>query len=135
MFSKSIIWSTVVTFLFFYFVPAVFYASTTSCFEKYVLIDIMRTDIMSGILAVGVLLLSFAFVHIFQKWSGGVFSNKNGFIFGLWIALLEIISIGFIRYSTSDAYEAPFYALDGIYWIAMYTIGGVLVAFVSRKTS
>ncbi len=95
----------------------------------------MRTDIMPGILAVGVLLLSFAFVHIFQKWSGGVFSNKNGFIFGLWIALLEIISIGFIRYSTSDAFEALFYALDGIYWLAMYTIGGVLVAFVSRKTS
>ena len=68
MFSKSIIWSTVVTFLFFYFVPAVFYAATTSCFEEYVLIDIMRTDIMPGILAVGVLLLSFAFVHIFQKW-------------------------------------------------------------------
>lgn len=135
MFSKSIIWSTVVTFLFFYFVPAVFYAATTSCFEEYVLIDIMRTDIMPGILAVGVLLLSFAFVHIFQKWSGGVFSNKNGFIFGLWIALLEIISIGFIRYSTSDAFEAPFYVLDGIYWLAMYTIGGVLVAFVSRKTS
>ncbi len=69
MFSKSIIWSTVVTFLFFYFVPAVFYAATTSCFEEYVLIDIMRTDIMPGILAVGVLLLSFAFVY-FPKMVG-----------------------------------------------------------------
>lgn len=135
MFSKSIIWSTIVAFLFFYFIPAGFYAVTTDCFEEYVLIDIMRTEIMPGILAVGVLLLAYAFVRIFQKWAGGDFSNKNGFVFGLWIALLETISIGFIRYSTTDAFEAPFYALDSIYWLAMYVIGGVLVAIVSRKTS
>tara|TARA_B100000989_G_scaffold297437_1_gene283217 strand:- start:4164 stop:4325 length:162 start_codon:yes stop_codon:yes gene_type:complete len=53
----------------------------------------------------------------------------------LWIALLEIISIGFISYSTSNTFEAPFYALDGIYWLAIYTIGGFLVAFISRKTN
>ncbi|MBL19848.1 MAG: hypothetical protein CMC82_08540 [Flavobacteriaceae bacterium] len=53
----------------------------------------------------------------------------------MWIALLEIISIGFISYSTSNTFEAPFYALDGIYWLAIYTIGGFLVAFISRKTN
>ena len=66
MFSKSTFWSTVVSFLFFYFITAAFFFATTGCFEEFVLIDIMRTDIMPSILAVVVLLLSFAFLHIFR---------------------------------------------------------------------
>ncbi|MGB0274146.1 MAG: hypothetical protein ACPF9U_02790 [Flavobacteriaceae bacterium] len=135
MFSKSILWSTLVAFLFFYFVPWGFYTLADACLQEYVLIPTMRENIMPGVLAIGVLLMSFAFVHIFQKWSGGIFSNQKGFIFGLWVALLEVVSIGFIRYATQDAFEAPFYILDSIFWTAMYAIGGVLVAMVSRKTS
>lgn len=137
MFSKSILWSTLVVFLFFFVTPYFFYWATESCFQEYVRTDISRPDaeLNIGLLAIGVLLLSFAFVHIFQKWSGGIFSNQKGFIFGLWVALLEVVSIGFIRYATQDAFEAPYYVLDGIFWTAMYAIGGVLVAMVSRKTS
>ena len=137
MFSKSIIWPTLTAFIFFFIIPYLFYWATALCFQEYVQTDISRPDneIHLGLLALGVLLLSFAFVRIFQKWSGGIFSNHNGFIFGLWIALIEVISIGFIRYATQDAFEAPFYILDSIYWTAMYAVGGVLVAIVCRKTS
>ena len=89
MFSKSIVWSTLVVFLFFYFAPWGFYGVTAECFEEHTITNTMRENIFPGILALGVLLLSYAFVHIFHKWSGGVFSNKNGFIFGIWVALLE----------------------------------------------
>ena len=135
MFSKSIVWSILVVFLFFYFAPWGFYGVTAECFEEHTITNTMRENIFPGILALGVLLLSYAFVHIFHKWSGGVFSNKNGFIFGIWVTLLETVSISFIRYSTSDAYEAAFYILDATYWVAMYAIAGVLVALISRKTS
>jgi hypothetical protein len=43
--------------------------------------------------------------------------------------------MSFISYATTDFAEAEYYALDSVYWLAMYTIGSVLVAFVSRKTS
>lgn len=136
MFSKSIIWPTLVAFLFFFFVPYGFYGVTEECFNEHVLINIARgANIMLGALAVGVLIMSYAFVHIFQKWSGGIFSNTNGFIFGLWVSLLEVVAIGIIRFATTNANEAEFYVLDGIYWIGMYTVGGVLVALISRKTS
>ena len=78
MFSKSTIWLTIVSFLFFYFIPADFYAVTTSCFEEFVLIDIMWTDIIPSILAVGVLLLSFAFLHIFRYAQVESFAIKKG---------------------------------------------------------
>jgi len=137
MLSKSILWSTLVAFLFFFITPYFFYWATESCFQEYVRIDISRpdTELNIGLLAIGVLFLSFAFTNIFQKWSGGIYYNKRGFYFGLWVALLEVISIGFIRYATQDAFEVPYYILDSIYWTAMYAIGGVLVAMVSRKTS
>ena len=90
---------------------------------------------MFGTLAVGVLIFSYACVHIFQKWSNGIYSNKKGFAFGIWATLLTMVSMSFIRYATTDFAEAEYYALDSVYWLAMYTLGGVLVAFVSRKTS
>ena len=137
MFSKSIIWPTAVVFLFFYIVPFLFFYATEACFEEYVLIDVNRPDseFKIGLLTFGVLLMSYAFVHVFQKWSGGVFTNKNGFVFGLWVSLLLVISISLIRYATQAAFEAPFYILDGIFWISMYTIGGVVTAILSRKAS
>ena len=137
MFSKSIIWSTVVAFLFFYFIPPLFYMGAEECLKEYTnpAKDISRDSYLFGILGVGVLLFSYAFVHIFQKWSHGIYSNKKGFTFGIWAALFTIISMSFINYATTDFAEAEYYALDSVYWLAMYTIGGVLVAFVSRKTS
>jgi len=135
MFSKSLRWSTLVVFLFFYFVPWGFYALTDACLQEYVLIPTMRENIMPGVLAIGVLLMSYAFVHIFQKWSGGEYYNKRGFYFGLWFAFFEAVAIGTIRYAATEVVAAPYYVLDGIFWTAMYAVGGVLVAMVSRKTS
>jgi hypothetical protein len=43
--------------------------------------------------------------------------------------------MSFIRYATTDFAKAEYYVLDSVYWLAMYTIGGVLVAFVCRKIS
>lgn len=70
MFSKSIIWPTAVVFLFFYIVPFLFFYATEACFEEYVLIDVNRPDseFKIGLLTFGVLLMSYAFVHVFQKW-------------------------------------------------------------------
>ena len=137
MLSKSILWSTVVAFLFFFFVPYVFYMATEACFQEYVLNDISRLDaeIKIGHLALGVLFLSFAFVHLFHKWCVGVLSNRNGFVFGIWIAFFGNIAMGFIRYATTEAVSAPFYILDAIFWVGMYAVGGALVTLTSRKTS
>ena len=137
MFSKSIIWSSIVAFLFFFFMPYLFYMASEACFQEYVRIDVSRsnTDFKLGYLALGVLLMSFAFVSLFHKWSGSVFSNHKGFVFGLWIALFANVAMGFIRYASTAAVSAPFYILDGIFWIGMYAVGGVLTAMVSRKVS
>jgi hypothetical protein len=137
MFSKSILWSTVVAFLFFFFTPYLFYMASEACFQEYVRIDVSRsnTDFKLGHLALGVLLMSYAFVRLFQKWCGGIFSNHKGFVFGLWIALFASVAMGFIYYATQAAFKAPYYILDGIFWIGMYAVGGVLTAMVSRKTS
>ena len=35
-----------------------------------------------------------------------------------------------IRYATTEMVAAPYYVLDGIFWTAMYAVGGVLVAMV-----
>jgi hypothetical protein len=43
--------------------------------------------------------------------------------------------MSFIRYATTDFAKAEYYALGNVYWLAIYTIGGVLVAFVCRKKS
>lgn len=135
MFSKSIIWSTIVVSLFFYFVPPLFYTVSDECLSEYVINPIARDSYYFGILGIGVLLFSYTFVRVFQKWSNGIYSNKKGFAFGIWATLFTIASMSFISYATTDFAEAEYYALDSVYWLAMYTIGGVLVAFVSRKTS
>lgn len=135
MFSKSIVWSTLAVFVFFYIAPWGFYAIADKCLQQHVLIPTMRQDIMPGVLAIGVLLMSFAFVHIFQKWSGGVYYNKRGFYFGLWFAVFEVLAIGIIRYATTEVVAAQYYILDGVFWTAMYALGGVLTATVLRKTS
>jgi hypothetical protein len=137
MFSKSIIWSTVVAFLFFYFIPPLFYLGADECLKEYIdpSKNINRDPYMFGVLAVGVLVFSYAFVHLFQKWSNGIYSNKKGFTYGIWATLLTSVSMSFIRYATTDFAKAEYYVLDSVYWLAMYTIGGVLVAFVCRKTS
>jgi hypothetical protein len=135
MFSKSIFWSTLVAFLFFYMVPWGFYAAADECFSPYIEEGVNRNPKYLGWLAVGVLILSYAFVRLFQRWSDGDYSNKNGFVFGFWMALFGAVSMSFIRYSTSEIAKAEYYILDGIYWIAMYVIGGFLVALISRKTS
>lgn len=137
MFSKSIVWPTLTVFLFFFITPYFFYWASEACFQEYVLIDISRPDeeLKLGLLALGVFLMSYAFVHLFKKWCSGEFSNKSGFIFGLWIALFYNVSMGFIRYATTETVEAPFYILDAIFWAAMYAVGGVLVATVSRITT
>lgn len=95
MSSKSILWSTFVVFLFF-FCSLGFYTLADACLQEYVLIPTTRKNIMPGVLAIGILLMSFAFVHIFRKWSGGEYYNKKGFYFGLWFALLEAVAIGTI---------------------------------------
>lgn len=137
MFSKSIIWATIVAFLFFYLIPPLFYLGAEECLKEYIdsSKNISRDPYFFGILGIGVLLFSYAFVHIFQKWSNGIYSNKNGFLFGIWTTLFTIASMSFIRYATTDFAEAQYYVLDNVYWLAMYTIGGVLIAFVFRKTS
>jgi hypothetical protein len=67
MFSKSIIWSTVEAFLFFYFMPPLYYLGVDECLKEYVdkSKNINRDPYMFGVLSVGVLLFSYAFVHIF----------------------------------------------------------------------
>ena len=137
MFSKSFLWPTVVAFLFFFFVPYLFYTASEACFQEYVRINISRpnTEFKLGHLALGVFLMSYAFVRLFQKWSEGIYSNHNGFVFGLWIALFASVAMGLIYYATQAAFEAPYYILDGIFWIGMYAVGGVLTAMVSRKIS
>ena len=69
MFSKSILWSTVVAFLFFYFTPPLFYLGADECLKEYIdpSKNINRDPYMLDVLAVGVLVFSYAFVHLFQK--------------------------------------------------------------------
>ena len=120
-----------------FFQPPLFYLGADECLKEYIdpSKNINRDPYMFGVLAVGVLVFSYAFVHIFQKWSNGIYSNKKGFTYGIWATLLTSVSISFIRYATTDFAKAEYYVLDSVYWLAMYTIGGVLVAFVCRKTS
>ena len=134
MFSKSVVWATIVAFMFFYFVPLLFYSAADACLSEHVINHIARDSYYFGILGIGVLLFSYTFVNIFQKWSNGIYSNKNGFAFGIWVTLFTTASMSFIRYSTTDFTEAEYYILDNVYCLAMDTIGGVLVAFVCRKT-
>jgi len=67
-----------------------------------------------------------------ERW---YFSNYKGFVFGLWIALFANVAMGFIFYATQASLEGPYYILDGIFWVGMYAVGGVLTAMVSRKVS
>lgn len=134
MFSKSVVWATIVAFIFFYFVPILFYSAADACLSQHAIFHIARDSYYFGILGIGVLLFSYTFVNIFQKWSNGIYSNKNGFAFGIWVTLFTTASMSFIRYATTDFAEAEYYTLDNVYWLAMHTIGGVLVAFVCRKT-
>ena len=133
MFSKSVVWATIVAFIFFYFVPILFYSAADACLSQHTIFHIARDSYYFGILGIGVL-FSYTFVNIFQKWSNGIYSNKNGFAFGIWVTLFTTASMSFIRYATTDFAEAEYYTLDNVYWLAMHTIGGVLVAFVCRKT-
>ena len=70
MFSKSTIWSSLVVFVFFYIVPFLFFKAAEACFEEYIIIDITRPDAeyKIGWLTLGIFVMSYAFVHMFQKW-------------------------------------------------------------------
>jgi len=121
-------------FYFFYFIPILFYSAANACLSQHAIFHIAGDSYYFGILVIGVLLFSYTFVNIFQKWSNRIYSNKNGFTFGIWVTLFTTASMSFIRYATTDFAEAEYNTLDSVYWLAMHTIGGVLVAFVCRKT-
>ena len=141
MLSKSRILSTLGGFIFIFFGPWLFYTFIAKgFFENHRTLageNVMRPDDQMDliILAVGCLILAYAFSTLYSKWARGAHSFSQGFEFGAWLGVLGGLAAGLIMYATSDMMSLTGHIVDGVWWIVLYGITGGIVSLIYRKTS
>lgn len=141
MLSKSRILSTVGAFLLIYLGPWVFYSIIARDFfhnQKTANgLNAMRPEdqVDMTLLALGCLVLAYAFSTLYSKWARGAHSFGQGFEFGAWIGVFSGLGVGLIWYATQSLMSLSGYIADGIWWIVWYGITGAVVSIIYKKTS
>lgn len=128
MFSKTNLLSTVATTIWAFF-------------GGYLVFDIIGSMIMEhadaaepcvGSLAVGCLILAFAFSVIYAKWAGEDHSIMNGATFGLWVGILIGFGSGIIDMAVHGG-DMKQMLIAGVLCMVYYALMGAVASLVHSK--
>lgn len=103
---------------------------------------LLTDNMMSGLmkempdflhLALGCLIMAFAFSVIYSKWARDAHSISNGIQFGIWLGILKGLGSGLIDYATSNMADLTATLGNAIIYIVFFAIMGALASFVYSK--
>ena len=84
-------------------------------------------------LAIGCLIMAFAFSTIYSKWARGAHSISQGLQFGVWIGILKGLGSGIIDYSTGNILGLKGTAVNALVYILFFAIMGALASMIYNK--
>ncbi|MDD7886882.1 hypothetical protein [Flavivirga sp. 57AJ16] len=86
-----------------------------------------------ALLAIGCLIVGFAFSTIYSKWDRGTYSFSHSAQFGIWIGILIGLGSGLINHSTSHILDLPGTIINAIIYVVHFAIMGILASLVYKK--
>ncbi|MDY7397051.1 hypothetical protein UMM65_17550, partial [Aureibaculum sp. 2210JD6-5] len=86
-------------------------------------------------LAIGCVIMAFAFSTIYSKWARGIHSISQGAQFGLWVGIMVGFGSGIIDYATSNLLDFQGALVNGLIYVVFNIIMGVLAAVIYKATS
>ena len=84
-------------------------------------------------LAIGCLIMAFAFSTIYSKWARGAHSNSQGIQFGAWLGLLIGGGSGIIDYATANIMGLKGTAVNAVVYIVFFAVMGLLASLIYSK--
>jgi len=105
---------------------------------------LMADHVMTGImketpdflhLALGCLIMAFAFSTMYSKWARGAHSISQGAQFGIWLGILVGLGGGIIDFATSKLADLPGTLINALTYIVFYLVMGVLASLIYDKIS
>jgi hypothetical protein len=84
-------------------------------------------------LALGCLVQALAFCTIFRKWGASDYSAMEGMRFGLLVGLLVGFGDGLINYATSNMLDITGALVNGLLYVFLYAIMGLLAGLIYNK--
>ena len=134
-FSKSKLFATLVSFLFLYFAGWFFYGTIAAdFFEIQATNNVSKNPMNLGILTLGCFIISFLFTTIYEKWSQGNHTIKQGFCYGLSIGML-FFGMSLLMFGQQDLMTLIGVLADGLWTLIYYGMAGLLVSLVYKSTS
>ena len=137
MFQKSNLISTLVTTLWGYFGGWIVWGIIGDPILKE---HLKSTDLMKDmpdmpLLALGCLIVGFAFSTMYSKWANGNHSIAIGANFGIWLGILTGLGDGIIDHSTANLIDFSGTLINALLYIIHFAIMGILASLVYSKTS
>ncbi|NMH87248.1 hypothetical protein [Flavivirga algicola] len=86
-----------------------------------------------AMLAIGCLVVGFAFSTLYSKWARGTHGFSHGIQFGIWIGILIGLGSGLIDHSTSNLLDLSGTLANALIYIVHFAIMGVLASLVYGK--
>ena len=88
-----------------------------------------------AILAIGCLIVGFAFSTMYSKWARGTHGVSHGVQFGIWLGILIGLGSGLIDHSTSNLLDLTGTIINAVIYIVHFAIMGILASLVYGKFS
>jgi hypothetical protein len=135
MFSKSNLISTVVTALWGFFGGWLIWGIIgDSILKEHIsTANLMKEMPDMPLLALGCLIVGFAFSTIYSKWANGTHSVTIGATFGIWLGILIGLGDGLIDNATANIIDLPGTLIDAVLHIIHFIILGILASLVYSK--
>ena len=84
-------------------------------------------------LAIGCIVMAFAFSTIYSKWARGAHGITHGMEFGVWIGILMGLGSGLIDYATANILGLKGTAANALVYIVFFAVMGALASLVYSK--
>jgi len=84
-------------------------------------------------LALGCLIMAFAFSVIYSKWARGAHSISQGIQFGIWLGILIGLGSGLIDYATGNMDDITGTLGNAVIYIVFFAVMGALVSLIYSK--
>lgn len=135
MFSKSNLISTVVTALWGFFGGWLIWGMIGDPILKE---HIPTTGLMKEmpdmpLLALGCLIVAFAFSTMYSKWANGSHTITIGATFGIWLGILTGLGDGLIDNATANIIDLSGTLINAVLYIVHFAIMGALASLVYKK--
>ncbi|MDO5968544.1 hypothetical protein Q4Q35_01875 [Flavivirga aquimarina] len=96
---------------------------------------LMKESPNMAILAIGCLIVGFAFSTMYSKWARGTHGTSHGIQFGIWVGILIGLGGGLIDHSTSNILDLFGTIINAIIYIVHFGIIGILASLVYGKST